>query len=549
MSNKRKSLLLLIVPVVFICVALAFAMQMYPIYANTPFYGQDPAYQYLFAGVDILLGNAPAHNDHPGTPLQSLIALTISVVWYVRHLIGGLEQDMFVSVLATPELYLKSVSVVVVFLNTLAIFYLGKRIYQVTQNYIAAVVCQMAPLVFVLVSPNILYPAPESLLWCVSLCLLGVLAPALLGASSKISVVNWKMAVLSGVFCGLGLAVKVTFLPLLGLLLILRKWRLMLLSGVVMAAAWLIGVLPIYSRLGKMFDWFYQVMNHTGLHGEGQNTVFNVSQFVANFAYVRTMFPILDTAVWLMVVVSVWGVIQRAILFKRSSNESEVNRPLRSNTDAGAWLTPFVLTLVVIAQAIMVAKHPGPTYMIPVLPIAMIVVVWFLHAQKFIIFSTNVHRVLWGIVFVFFTYLAAISSVGAYNMIAANQSRGAQSNRSIYEAIKKFQQPVLIGTFNCTLPSCALWFGQLMTPDVERKMDQVTTDFYHFDIFAKNLHVPGKGALNQDESAQTIKQFVESGRPVLLISPPYEQLAGFEVEKIVSTQVQDLYRVSGYKMK
>jgi hypothetical protein len=86
-----------------------------------------------------------------------------------------------------------------------------------------------------------------------------------------------------------------------------------------------------------------------------------------------------------------------------------------------------------------------------------------------------------------------------------------------------------------------------MTPEVGLKMDQVTTHFYHFDIFAKNLHVPGKGGLSQADTAQVINGFVEASRTVLLISPPYQQLANFEMEKIVSTPVQDLYRVIGFK--
>lgn len=548
MDNKNSSWLLLIIPMMFIGVAIAFATQMYPIYANTPFYGQDPAYQYLFAGVDILLGNAPAHNDHPGTPLQSLIALTIAIVWYVRNIFGAIEQDIFVSVLATPELYLLSVSAVVVILNSLAIYFLGKQIFKVTHKYTAAAVCQMAPLIFVLVSPNILYPAPESLLWCISLSLLAVLAPALLGDTVETNVVNRKMAVIAGFFCGIGLAVKVTFLPLVGLLFILRSWRLIVLSGLALVASWFIGVLPIYSRLGKMFDWLHKVMNHTGLHGEGQAAMFDMKQFMGNFAYVRNMFPLLDIAIWLLILISFFGLMKFVLKNRRSADQISTNNLSRvKQANKYAWATAFVLSLVIVSQAIMVAKHPGPTYMIPALPLTVIAAVWFLHTQKFIPLSKLVQKVLGVLAFAFFAYQSVTSSVSAYKMIEANHSRGAQANQLVLDAMKQFKNPVLIGTFNCTLPGCALWFGQLMTPEVELKMDQVTKDFYHFDIFAKNLHLPGRGGLSHADTAQVINRLVETSRPVLLISPPYEQLANFELQKIVSTPVQDLYQVVGFK--
>jgi hypothetical protein len=548
MTNKNASWLLWIIPLVFIFVAIAFATKMYPIYANTPFYGQDPAYQYLFAGVDILLGNVPAHNDHPGTPLQSLIALTIAVFWSVRNLFGVAKQDMFVSVLAAPELYLMSVSAVVVVLNSLAIYFLGKQIFKVTQKYTAAAVCQMAPLIFALVSPNILYPTPESLLWCISLSLIAVLAPALLGDTSETNVVNRKMAVIAGFFCGVGLAVKVTFLPLVGLLLILRSWRLIALSSLALVVAWFVGVSPIFSRLGKMFGWLHKVINHTGMHGEGQIGIFDVKQFAGNFAYVRNMFPLLDIAIWLLVLTSLFGLVKFVLINRREAEHKETNDLSGvQKTNKYAWATAFVISLVIVSQAIMVAKHPGPTYMIPALPLTGIIVVWFVHTQKFIPLATLVQKVLGVLVFAFFTYQSVTSSVGAYKNIAANHSRGAQANQRVLDAMKQFENPILIGTFNCTLPECALWFGQLMTPEVGFKMDQVTTHFYHFDIFARNLHVPGKGGLSHADTAQVINGFVEASRPVLLISPPYQQLASFEVEKIVSTPVQDLYRVIGFK--
>lgn len=548
MTNKNSSWLLLIIPVIFIGVAIVFATQMYPIYANTPFYGQDPAYQYLFAGVDILLGNEPAHNDHPGTPLQSLIALTIVIVWYVLHLFGTVQQDIVVSVIAAPEFYLLNVSAVVVILNSLAIYFLGKQIFKVTQKYTAAAVCQMSPLIFALVSPNIVYPTPESLLWCISLSLVAVLAPALLGDTSKTNVVNRKMAGIAGLFCGIGLAVKVTFLPLVGLLLILRSWRLIALSSLVLVVSWFVGVLPIYSRLGKMFDWLHKVINHTGMHGEGPIGIFNVKQFAGNFAYVRNMFPLLDVAIWLLVLSSLFGLVKFVLTNRRSTDQIRTNDLSEvKKTNKYAWVTAVVISIVIVSQAIMVAKHPGPTYMIPALPLTAIIVVWFVHTQKFIPLSTLVQKLIGVLVFAFFSYQSVTSSVSAYKMIAANYSRGAQANQRVLDGMKQFENPILIGTFNCTLPECALWFGQLMIPEVGLKMDQVTTNFYHFDIFAKNLHVPGKGGLSHTETAQVINGLVDASRPVLLISPPYQQLANFFVEKIVSTPVQDLYRVIGFK--
>ena len=86
----------------------------------------------------------------------------------------------------------------------------------------------------------------------------------------------------------------------------------------------------------------------------------------------------------------------------------------------------------------------------------------------------------------------------------------------------------------------------LMVPEMELKMDGVTPDFYHFDIFGRRLHLPGVGELSAEATADTVNRLIESGRPVFLVSPPYDQLAQFRLEKISGDHVQNLYRVTGY---
>ena len=92
-----------------------------------------------------------------------------------------------------------------------------------------------------------------------------------------------------------------------------------------------------------------------------------------------------------------------------------------------------------------------------------------------------------------------------------------------------------------------MWFGLLLVPEMDLKMDRITPDFYHFDIFSRKLHLPGVGELSAADTAKTVNQLVQSGRPVLLISPPYEHLAQFTLQKLLETPIQNLYRVTGFE--
>lgn len=134
----------------------------------------------------------------------------------------------------------------------------------------------------------------------------------------------------------------------------------------------------------------------------------------------------LDLAIWLLVLTSLFGLVKFFLINRRSADQVKTNDLSEvKKTNKYAWATAFVISLVIVSQAIMVAKHPGPTYMIPALPLTAIIMVWFVHTQKFIPLSTLVQKVLGVLMVGLFAYQSIASLVSAYKMIAANHSRGA----------------------------------------------------------------------------------------------------------------------------
>ena len=546
---NRRSIFLLCIPALIVAVGLAFMSRMYPIALNGGgFFGQDPAYQYLFAGVDILQGHAPAHTDHPGTPLQSLIAMTIVVVWGIRRFVGLSGQGIFESVLSSPELYMASVSAILLLLGAVAAYFLGRRVWQVTGSRIAGVSCQVTALLFALVSPYIVYPTPEAALLAISVGLMAVLAPALLGGGRESATISPSGAILAGVLCGLGVAVKITFVPLIGLLISLWSFRLIWRAVIAMIVAWFAGVLPIWSRLPTMFAWFNKVLTHSELHGQGDEVIFSAQQFKQSIVLVMNMFPLLYDVAMVMVVVLILGLGRKALglAWKSPIQRPQEGPPVRGGLWMREFVAPLSLLLVLAAQTIMVAKHPGPTYMIAVLPVTVMGGAWLVFAQRMIPLPESIRSWIGGGWMILLVYALANASVAGYAGVRAIHEAGERSRDAVLSETSNFKNPVLIGTFNCNLPECALWFGMLMVPEMELKMDGVTPDFYHFDIFGRRLHLPGVGELSAEATADTVNRLIESGRPVFLVSPPYDQLAQFRLEKISGDHVQNLYRVTGY---
>jgi len=521
---------------------------MFPIYLNSPFFGQDPAYQYLFAGVDILQGHAPKHNDHPGTPVQVMISAVVFVIWLIGNLVGTFDKGIYEAVVANPETFLLSTAIVTGSATVLATYYLGTRVYKSTGNIVLAITSQLSPILFALTAAYAVYPTPESTLGFVALVLLGVLTPNLIGTPETHERSTIARAVGAGLCCGLGIAVKVTFLPMLGLLIVLRSPRLILVALFVTLAAWFLGVSAIFSRLPIMFEWFYQVLTHSGLHGQGTRNTLNLQTVFTNLRYLWVMFPFLYIAAGISSIFFLTILVSDIFQYLGKKNAS-LDKSARKNSQLiiKQSLPLLVMVLVLLGQTIMVAKHPGPTYMIPVLPLTIFVTIWLIVTQNQLLKKKAITLTLSLVFLTIVIYQGWAASRGALSLLDSNHTRGQKAEDLITAEIAKYKNPILIGTFNCNLPLCATWFGLLLVPEMDLLMKTVNSDFYHFDIFSRALHVPGAGEMSQQETKQNIKSLIATGRPVLLISPPFEHLNQFKLEKIISTPVQDLYQVSDYE--
>jgi hypothetical protein len=358
-------------------------------------------------------------------------------------------------------------------------------------------------------------------------------------------------AIWVGVFCGLGLATKLTFAPMLVLVLLLKETRLIIKATVWCVIAWLIGVLPIWPRLPSMFKWFYSLLSHSGIHGAGAPTIVDFTQvklaiswLVGNFSiYYRISFCIMGLLV-LGVVISTFCRFRSGRRHLKPANVKVKFASFNSINNAEV-LVAVVFLLVLYGQTLMVAKHLGPTYMIPALTVPALAMVWLLHRQQIILLSPKV-RVIFSWCWLSFVVISAsFSSVIAITKISASKLAGLQSSALIQKDIAQFQNPLVMGAFNCNFADCALWFGMSLVPEMELRMGSVTPNFYYFDIFSKKVHLPGKGELNDAQTNSKIESLIAEGRTILLISPQFPQLRKFKLKLITETSIQNLYQVLG----
>jgi hypothetical protein len=401
------------------------------------------------------------------------------------------------------------------------------------------------------VTPNLVFPTPEALLISISVALIGVLAPVALAGGMAQQQAARSAAIWVGILCGFGVATKLTFVPLLGLMLLLKDLRLIIKAIVWCVIAWLIGVLPILPRLPGMFRWFYSLFSHSGIHGAGAPTVFDFMQVKTAIGWLMGNFSIYYRISFFIIFVLVLGIAIN--IFNRFSSSLR-HRKLSFATprlvschsiNINDWLVATVFLLVLYGQTLMVAKHLGPTYMIPALSVPALAVTWLLHRQQIICFSTRLRLIFnwcWlGVVII----CASFSTTAAIKKISTNKQIGLQSSQLIQKEIQRFQNPLVMGAFNCNFSDCALWFGMSLVPEMELRMSSVTPNFYYFDIFSKKLHLPGRGELSDMQTNETIKTLIDDGRSVVLISPSFPQLTKLKLKLITETPIQNLYQVLG----
>lgn len=287
-------------PVLFflpLVIAIYGAFNIYflsPIYAQVGIISYDPTYAYLFNGLAILTGAPPGLTEHPGTTSQVLIALSLGA----RFVISGINpfdrSAAATELIRDPELYITSVESVILCLNVAAIAFLGIRVWRASNNIGTAVIAQSFPLFFGGRTQDIFSLTAESGLVLSSALLLGFLAPIIFRfRSSDLSPALSKFEALgAGVSAGLGLSAKVTFAPLLLLLLVIRGKKSASFAFLGLAVVIATTLLIISHRLLNSLKWLTNLATHTGRYGGGDAGVFDASTIPGNLNRVWDHLPV-----------------------------------------------------------------------------------------------------------------------------------------------------------------------------------------------------------------------------------------------------------------
>lgn len=335
----RKNLVFWIIPALLLVFMLFRLKEIHAFYQVW----LDPVYAYLMNGLTFALGsNDIGHTDHPGTPLQLLIALFIRI-WAIFRGSGDLATD----VLTHPESYLHFITLVLIALNCIALWFLGVAANRFLKNRSLAMAVQLAPWLIFQVVNFMPIVASEAIIVFASLAIVSGL---LLHEMQENRRQFWLVWV--AFFSALMVATKISTVVMLILpFLFFAKNKQRITFAFLTLVLAVLFVLPVREKLSNFTGFLAKMATHTGQYGTGDAKLFDAAIYLRSLGQMMT--KEWTFALHVLLIPTGWLVIFR--------------RKLKGQ------LMRFYLALSVatLLQMAVVARHYSFHYLMPVFAMAM----------------------------------------------------------------------------------------------------------------------------------------------------------------------------------
>lgn len=307
----------------------------------------DPDYNYLLSGLSVArLKLDLGYYHHPGSPLQCLIAIT-SVIANIHNKGLTLAENLFVN----PEYYLHASNFAISLINSIFLFIIGYFVYRRSRNVILALFIQVSPFANILILETMARIIPESLLGIAALLLILLVFYFTTRKSSDDKTA--KYIILFSLVSGYGLALKLTFIPLLIIPLIIIPYFINKLKYLLYTLiSFFLFAFPLFSNLDNFWRWIKNLFIHSGRFGAGESNIINIPDFVSNVRILINQDKFFFILLLLFILI--------IIIYYIKPLKLKLNNDIRYKALAG-------IILAIIMQYLLVAKQYKFTYMVPVL--------------------------------------------------------------------------------------------------------------------------------------------------------------------------------------
>ncbi len=346
--GKYIKIFLVVLPFLYLIAGLYFRFLL----GNLSLRSIDPDYVYFISGLQISEGFFKVgHIDHPGTPLQLFIALVFRTVYLFRNHQVPFIEDVF----SNSDLYLAVVNVAITSLTAILLYYAGRKVLQYTHSFLYAILIQTAPFMPVIwfdligrITPELMLPFPIILL-----------SLAIIKIYFQEDTASNKLVVAIAFFAALGLAIKLTFLPLCFIpFFVIKGWKQKLVFIGFSIVFFFIIAIPVTLQFHIFWGWIKNLFLHSGHYGGGDTNIVNMELFRKSlnelFHYEKRYFYILAGLIIVFATYIIW---------QRKKAEKKI-----------VLLSSSVI-LAMVLLLLLVGKHYAHHYFIPALLLSPLIII------------------------------------------------------------------------------------------------------------------------------------------------------------------------------
>jgi hypothetical protein len=330
-----------ILPIIFLISALQLTKSAGPQWLGS---NSDPCYPYLLNSLLILKGQPPAHTDHPGTTTQLFGAACLRLSSFQTR------QRLINDVLDRPEAYIKRVHRALLWVTAFILWTIAIVVSVLSGDILKGLALQIPVFFF----PTIFH---YTISFSSDLTEIG-LAVAAAGICGLLLTENLSgsrtlLHGLLGMTCGIGMATKLTFFPVILVALIcVRSWKDLAAFAITSVAVLALVLIPVYPEFPRIARWIVDLATHSGYYGTGEVGFVRADRYSIDLEILARGEP-------LFLVVPI-GSLALAALVTLFANTTAQGTKVRSLLP---WM--FALTMMQAIGFLLVAKHASVHYLIP----------------------------------------------------------------------------------------------------------------------------------------------------------------------------------------
>jgi hypothetical protein len=330
-----------IAPILFLTVGLLWTKGQGPQWLGRNF---ENSYPYLLNSLAIVKGNSPVWVDHPGTTTQIFGAAVLRT-----SAVGSPRKYLFNAALANPERYIALVHRAELAFSCLVLWLFPWWAGASASARAIGLLIQAPVFFFNGIVQYVGWFGSDLML--VPLSIAAVSIGAVLIHQQLFDRRKFGTVVMMGIVCGLGIATKLTFFPLILLALFLchglRNWITFAGSFIAICS---VTFIPIYPRLIKVLNWIVALSSHSGYYGQGSVGLPSPERYLLDISWLVHAEPCL-----LMIPVAAAIAIMLCVVRLFSTAKGLYAKSL--------LISSAVVLVIQAVSFLFIAKHPGIHYL------------------------------------------------------------------------------------------------------------------------------------------------------------------------------------------